>query len=170
MAEGQPISEMLKHGDRAYMAREYTRAVEILTAGLSRDPSPSETAAICLRLANAYDALGSYPDALTMLKRALDIDGTMTAAWNNLGVVCQKLGRLEEAREAFERAYRTDPSNADILVSLGSIALKANDPGNALQYLDLALELDPRHAIAHANRSITLCLFGRLEEIGRAHV
>jgi Tfp pilus assembly protein PilF len=168
MSDEQTLSALLELGDRHYASQEFEPAIAVYLEAWDRQPPASEAARIAVRLANAFDALGDYARALEFFQHALERDAALPSAWNNLGVVCRRLGKLDEAREAFERAFRLDPSNADVLTSLGAVALKQSDPGNALQYLDLALELQPGHAIAHANRALTLCVFGRLEEAEEA--
>ena len=79
-------------------------------------------------------------------------------------MVCRRIGKLDDARVAYERAYQLDPENADYLINLGSTCLKLSDPGNALQFLNLAVELVPGHPLAHANLALTFAVFGRLEE------
>ncbi len=158
-------------GREAYRKKEFERAVELFesllrteaAAGTMNSTAPSRED-VLLKLAAAYDELERYEAALTSLKELLELNRDSAQGWNNLAVVCQKLGRIEEARAAFEQAYRLQPENAVILISLGSIALKLSDPSRALEYLKLAIELDPGHPAAHANLSLTFAVFGRLEE------
>ena len=85
-------------------------------------------------------------------------------SYYDLGIICQHIGKLDEARTAFERAYKLNPEQADPLVNLGAVCLRQSDPGNALQYLQLAVELLPGHPAVHANLALTYAVFGRLEE------
>jgi Flp pilus assembly protein TadD len=117
-----------------------------------------------VKCAMAQDELGWHTEALATLKEALELNPASTAGWNNLGIVCQHIGKLEEARTAFERAYKLNPAQADPLVNLGAVCLRQGDPGNALQYLQLASELLPGHPAVHANLALTYAVFGRLEE------
>jgi tetratricopeptide (TPR) repeat protein len=114
-------------------------------------------AAVCTELQR-------YDDALLALQQALATDPGASRVWGAVGAVCSAMGRLAEAREAFERAYRCDPGRGEYLVNLGAIALRVGDPGNALQYLDCAIDLDATHTEAHVNRALTLAVFGRIEE------
>jgi Flp pilus assembly protein TadD len=101
---------------------------------------------------------------LETLKELLEHNPDSAAGWNNLGIVCRHIDRPDDARAAFERAYKLNPEQADSLVNLGAVCLAQGDPGNALQYLQLAVELLPGHPAVHANLALTYAVFGRLEE------
>ncbi len=149
---------------KAYEKKDFESAVTLLTRGIPGVEDIAERVRLRIRLASAYDELGRYTEALAELKAVLEDDVSSAAAWNNIGVICGRLERLDEARVAFEKAYRIDPENAEHLISLGSVSLKLSDPGNALKYLQLAIELVPGHPVAHANLALTFAVFGRLEE------
>ena len=57
---------------------------------------------------------GLWRDATTQWERAVKIDPTYAAAWNNLGIGYEQLGRFDEAREAYEKALKLDPNNTFI--------------------------------------------------------
>jgi tetratricopeptide (TPR) repeat protein len=154
----------IENAARAYAEGDFARAAALYEEVLEVEEAPEERKQLLLKLASARDETGEYEAALKALKEALEIDRAYPAAWNNVGVICQRLGRLDEAAQAFEQAYRLDPENAAILISLGSVALKRGDPGNALTYLALAEELQPAHPIVHANLALTYAVFGRVEE------
>ena len=44
-------------------------------------------------------------------KRAIEIDPTYAAAYNNLTVAYEQAGLLDEARQAYQRAVALDPKN-----------------------------------------------------------
>ena len=41
-------------------------------------------------------------------------DPTYAAAWNNLGIGYEQLGRFDDARKAYEKALELDPGNTFI--------------------------------------------------------
>ena len=47
-------------------------------------------------------------------EKAVKIDATYAAAWNNLGIGLEQLGKFSEAREAYEKALALDPNNTFI--------------------------------------------------------
>jgi Tfp pilus assembly protein PilF len=149
---------------QAYENKEYEKAVPLLEAVIPGASDPEQRQSLRIKLASALDELQRYPEALAALKDILEENPDSAAAWNNIGVVCRRIGKLDDARKAFEKAYRLDPENADHLIGLGAVCLQLSDPGNALQYLQLATELMPGHPAAHANLALTYAVFGRLEE------
>ncbi len=52
-----------------------------------------------------------WKEALYRWQRAIQIDPTYAAAWNNLGIAFEINGRFDEAREAYETALDLDPDN-----------------------------------------------------------
>ncbi len=149
---------------KAYEERDFEETVSLLQAALEENSDTAMREELLFRGAVAFDALGRHTEALAALKELLEINAESARAWNNVGVICMKLDRLDEAQAAFETAYRFDNSKAAPLISLGSLALKRSDPGNALEYLQSATELEPGNPLVHANLSLTLAVFGRLEE------
>ena len=46
--------------------------------------------------------------------RRVELDPTYAAAWNNLGIGYEQLGRFDDARKAYEKALELDPDNTFI--------------------------------------------------------
>jgi Flp pilus assembly protein TadD len=54
---------------------------------------------------------GLWREAIYRWERAVDIDPTYAAAYNNLAVAYEQGGMLEQARAAYETALTLDPKN-----------------------------------------------------------
>lgn len=149
---------------KAYENKDFETAIPLLreAAKLTEDASLRER--LLIKCALALDAVNRHTEALELLYDILRSNPESAAAWNDLGIVCRHMEKYEEARAAFERAYKLNPDQADPLINLGSVCLRQGDPGNALQYLQLAVELLPGHPAVHANLALTYAVFGRLEE------
>ena len=52
-----------------------------------------------------------WPAAVAHWEKAVKLDPTYAAAWNNLGIGYEQLGRFKEAREAYEQALKLDVDN-----------------------------------------------------------
>ena len=57
---------------------------------------------------------GLWREAIYRWERAVEIDPTYAAAFNNLAIAYEHEGQFEKARKAYERATELDPSNAMI--------------------------------------------------------
>jgi Tfp pilus assembly protein PilF len=53
-----------------------------------------------------------WKEALYRWKRAVEVDPTYAAAFNNLAIAYEHEGQFEEARKAYERAIEIEPNNA----------------------------------------------------------
>ena len=54
---------------------------------------------------------GLWSVAVTHWQKAIQIDDTYPAAWNNRAIGFEQLGKFSEAREAYEKALNLDPKN-----------------------------------------------------------
>ena len=52
-----------------------------------------------------------WKDATQRWERATVMDPSYAAAWNNLGIGYEQLGRFDDARKAYEKALELDPNN-----------------------------------------------------------
>jgi len=102
----------------------------------------------------AADFLAPYVDAVRP-----DID-LLTAR----GMALAAQGRREEALATFARARQADPSNAMVLVNVGTVYLMANDRVRARQAFEAALDIDPGVARAHNSLGVIAAREGRLDE------
>lgn len=104
-------------------------------------------------LAEAYNNLGmvytygrQYDRAISVLAQAIELDAGQPAFYYNAGVACERLERLEEARQAFEAALQIDPWNTEARRHLGSILLWQNKPAEALAQYAAACGFQPQEA------------------------
>jgi Flp pilus assembly protein TadD len=57
---------------------------------------------------------GLWQEAVFRWQRAVELDPTYAAAYNNLAVAYEQLGRFEDAAKAYERALELEPDNLTI--------------------------------------------------------
>jgi Flp pilus assembly protein TadD len=55
-----------------------------------------------------------WKDATVRWERAVEIDPTYAAAWNDLGIGYEQLGEFDKARSAYEKAMQLEPGNTMI--------------------------------------------------------
>ena len=123
-------------------------------------PFDAETASILsvylLESGRAKEALELVGSALT---KSPDLD-LLTAQ----GMAFASLGRRAEALAAFERARELDPSNAMVLVNIGTVHLRAGEVRPAREAFEAALRIDPGSAKAQNSLGVIAASEGRHED------
>jgi len=112
-----------------------------------------------------YNALvrGSYDTALGFYDRALQEEPQSVLALLGRGAALQKLGRMEEARAAYERVLKADPTNREALSNL-TVILAERAPAEALtKLLDLEKEY-PSFSPIKAQIGLTYAKVGSMTE------
>jgi predicted Zn-dependent protease len=69
----------------------------------------------------------------------------------NEAVEHYEAGRLEQARDGFLAALQTRPDDPIVLCWLGSVAVRMNQPDEAIDYLTRAIAQDPEYAVSYNN-------------------
>jgi Flp pilus assembly protein TadD len=54
---------------------------------------------------------GLWNEAAFRWEKAVELDPTYAAAWNNLGIAYEQQGKFDLARKAYEKALTIDPNN-----------------------------------------------------------
>ena len=57
---------------------------------------------------------GLWQEAMYRWERAVDIDASYAAGWNNLGIAYEHEGLFDKARDAYEKALDIEPNNMNI--------------------------------------------------------
>jgi Tfp pilus assembly protein PilF len=81
--------------------------------------------------------------ALAEASRALELDAGSGVAWLARAVTHQFHFRVQEAREAFQRAHSLSPNDVDILAEYAGFEAQFGDPQAALVLVGRATRLDP---------------------------
>lgn len=76
---------------------------------------------IMVQLINYYITHGQSADALSYLDKAIEKDQTNASFYQAKGVCLDKLGRQDEAIQAYKKAVEIKPDNADSYYNLGVI-------------------------------------------------
>ena len=92
---------------------------------------------------------GASIDIATLLKQAMSF---------------HQAGRLAEAEAVYQQILKTSPCNFDALHLLGVMHYQRGNHANAIRYIDLALDTNPKTAAAHSNRGNALLALKRLDE------
>ena len=76
---------------------------------------------------------GLWKEATYRWEKAVEIDPTYAAAWNNLAIGYEHEGKFDEARKAYEKAVALDPKNLlirqnyDLFKEINDRAKRRND-------------------------------------------
>lgn len=98
------------------------------------------------------EAGGDVAGAEQQLRSALGEDASIPQVSKNLGDLCYRSGRYDEAATMYERAAKLDPDlGDDLYFKLGNIAFKRRDTGQARTCWARAASLNPAHQLARAN-------------------
>jgi Flp pilus assembly protein TadD len=82
-----------------------------ISAGSSEDHSEAKAQ---VEFAITLAQKGLWKDATQRWERATTMAPNYAAAWNNLGIGYEQLGRFDDARKAYEKAMELDPGNSFI--------------------------------------------------------
>jgi tetratricopeptide (TPR) repeat protein len=92
---------------------------------------------------------------------AIRLHPTTAKTHNNLGLVLQKQGRWQDARDQYTEAVRLNPKEPQAHVNLATARLSLQDIDGALEEFHAAVRVAPSYAEAHND------LGGALEKLGR---
>ncbi|CAD5369306.1 Tetratricopeptide repeat protein [Rubrivivax sp. A210] len=118
-----------------------------------------------LHLSGVFESQsGSRERGHELISRAIAIDGKQAMFHNNLGLVCVRMGRLEEAERCYRRAIELDPDRFDAFSNLGVLLGQLDRLEDAEQEFLRLLERVPRFADARQNLAGLYLRQGRFSE------
>jgi tetratricopeptide (TPR) repeat protein len=91
--------------------------------------------------ANAESAKGNANEAISHLKKAIEIHPNFAMAYNNLGVQFLGQGKLDEAADALNRALAINPNAFNPRLNLGIVLVKQHRFAEAADVLKRAIAL-----------------------------
>jgi len=83
-----------------------------------------------------YTKKGSYEQAITYFKKAIESDSSLTNAYYNLGSVYKHIGNKDKALKAFQLLLRNSPNDDEAAYLLASLYFDMKDYEKALIYLN----------------------------------
>jgi len=107
---------------------------------------------------------GKLDEAVALLERAVELDPTVGATHNNLGIALARLRRFELAADRFQRAIALWPTGAQPHNNLASCLAEQGRYAEAVVCFERALRLDPAFPDARFNLALALRAAGRLDE------
>ncbi len=135
---------------------------DVLPAATVEKP-PTIKAETFLATGRLVESQGNFIQAAKLYQRACKSRVDYVAAWNRLGIVCDKLGRYKQAEESFNQAIKHAPKTAFLYNNLGFSCLLAGKYAEAEGHLRQALELNGQFRRARVNLGLALAKQGKFE-------
>jgi LuxR family glucitol operon transcriptional activator len=106
-----------------------------------------------------------YDEARASLEKVFTILPSYSEAYRIASFVAATEGDLFRAAEELDKALEHSPKSALIYYQFALLHLyKLEDPGSALEKIDLAIQLDPAEEALHTVRALALVRLGRCSE------
>jgi tetratricopeptide (TPR) repeat protein len=118
-------------------------------------------------LAAAFGLKGRLSEARENLIAARRFKPDSADAYNNLGLIAAREGKLEEAICYYSQVVEREPSNGEVHLKLGFLLLLKGEPANAGPHFEQVLRLLPERVIAELYLGLCLSLEGNVEQAKR---
>ncbi|MEN6566328.1 MAG: tetratricopeptide repeat-containing glycosyltransferase family protein [Veillonellales bacterium] len=122
------------------------------------------TASQCLDYGIQLTMRGEFQQAVVAFCRAIQLDPQYSRAYNNLGLVLQRMNKLSEAEVFLRRAIDLDPHDSYSYNNLGLVFLDTHRLADAEACLRQAIELNPHCPEVYNNLGLVLEEAVRLDE------
>lgn len=96
--------------------------------------------------------------------RALEIDGSFQAGYNNRGMIHAYWGQRDAALTDYNKALSVDPKYANAYNNRGNIYLKQGNVEGAIADYGKAIEFNPRSPDQYLNRGVACLAIGQYED------
>ncbi len=146
--------------------QKYAESIPFFEKAISLDSQDTHS---LVNLAFAYDKTGKPDKALELYRQALDINPSLTDAWNKAGNILTRAGQFEDAVRMYDKGLSIDPGSAFILNNKGYSLYLAGKFPEAVESLEKAVILDPKYKSAWKNLGDVFKAMGRIAESDRAY-
>lgn len=127
-------------------------------------PAPRIAPMTHLAAGQMLERQGDFLGAIEQYEKAVASNPRFTTAYNRLGIVYQRLGKLDEAVNILRQGIKAGPDSAILHNNLAYCLLTQNRLVEAESECRLALRASPDFQRARMNLAITLARADRLEE------
>ena len=126
-----------------FQARKYEEARELYEALHRENRMDAES---CYMLGSTYAELGTFTEAVSQFRSAIQLQPDAFIAHCALGSALNELANHTEAEQCFRNALRIKPDNPDILAALANTLILQGRHDTAEKVLHTALRLAPASA------------------------
>ncbi|MCK4392980.1 tetratricopeptide repeat protein [Candidatus Bipolaricaulota bacterium] len=137
---------------------DFEKAIELFLKILSIEKGDEETWS---RLADCYDELGRYQEAIQALEQAAGLNSEEAGYYYDLGLLWNKLDEFDKTIFYYSQVIDKDPEFVEAYVNRGTAYFnKRADYTTARKNFETAVSIQPSHSLAH------VCLGNALRELG----
>jgi tetratricopeptide (TPR) repeat protein len=115
-------------------------------------------------LGTAYSATGQTAQAISELKRGLELAPNSDEAYRRLGTAYQSIGQKDEAIKALQKAVEINPYYWTNQSALGAAYFEYGNYDGALKQFQIVTQLEPQNAAGYDNIGSVYSRMGRYEE------
>ena len=171
ISKNKELNDAFNAGMVALKMKNYATAVQSLVKASALDGSQH---VIWGNLADAQSKLASTKvgadrtringEAITSYEKAIEIDGTNAAYYNNLGLLMVRAQRVEEGQMKLAEAAMLDPDNAArYFFNLGAIMVNMGNTDGAIQAFTRSIEANA--SFANAYYQLGMALVGKAKTL-----
>ena len=132
-----------------------------LEAKIKADPSDKDS---LQELAGYYLGEGRADTALALTQRLLSLGSKSAQVYYLDGIANQSLGRVKDATADFEQATNSEPTNAQILLTLTNLYLQTNRAADAERVAKRATTFNPNDKRSFENYGLVLGQEGKFDD------
>jgi len=111
-----------------------------------------------------HESQGKFVSAIEQYEKAIEAEPKSIEAYNRLGLILIRTGRLEKAEKTYEKALAIAPEEAHLYNNLGFCYTLQARWDDARAKFEKALEINPSFDRAHVNLAMALAQQDRFEE------
>ncbi|MCC6898995.1 MAG: tetratricopeptide repeat protein [Polyangiaceae bacterium] len=115
------------------------------------------------KMAQAVQSAGERQRAIALLREAVKIDPNLWEARYNLGVLLAQVGDLADAEQELSKAQSLAPNAEDVVVALGEVRRRLEDPKGAVAVLEPFVKSNPKAVAARIELVSALREAGEVE-------
>jgi len=143
------LKQYFQQGNTLYNAGQYKQAAAAFQQALPFAKGKN-VPVVLARLADSYSKAKEDDQALATYQKALALTPDDAPMHNNLGSVYATTGKLDLAKEEFQKAAQLDPTNASrYYFNIGAIMYNSGKMDDALTAFNKVISLDPKNANAY---------------------